>query len=94
MTRRAVTFINSTMKWQTAGRPIRSDEEVDRIYNEHCGKCPLLVDLHCTHKDCGCNIVSPTQEKSGFVSRMLTWLSPGLFNKIRRATEHCPIGLW
>lgn len=87
------TFVNSTIRWQQAGRPVRTDEEVQAIYDNHCSKCEFLVDQKCTFS-CRCNIVAPAKEKSDFFFRLTNWIAPGLFNKLRRATEHCPQKLW
>lgn len=75
--KRAVTYATSTAAWLSAGSPLRSAEEVDRIYVEHCAPCPQFKAGFCQKCGCACN----TGES-------------GLTNKIRRATEHCPLGRW
>jgi hypothetical protein len=54
-----------------------TDEEIAARY-AICESCPLLMDEHCTHKNCGCRI-SP---KRAIVSK-LSW-----------ASESCPVGKW
>ena len=82
-------------KWIEAGRPERTDSEVDAILDQHCSKCDLFKDGHCTHAECGCNVKSSEEEKSTFVGSLVSWIiSPALVNKLRMSTEHCPIGKW
>lgn len=71
-------YVSALANWKLAGSPVRSDEETARIYHEECKPCEHF------QKDescglCGCRL-SPTD--------------PAMANKIRMATEHCPIGKW
>jgi len=84
--RLAQRYASAVLRWQSAGRPLRSDAEVDRIHQvctccEHyqpkadgCGVC----------RDCGC----------GLRDAQFTGLLDALTNKIRMATEHCWAGKW
>ncbi len=75
-------YAASTLEWFRAGRPVRSDSEVARILrlcqSNECGDYEARGDDRGMCRACGC---------------MLN-LYGGLFNKIRRATEHCPKEYW
>ncbi|QDU97545.1 hypothetical protein [Lignipirellula cremea] len=66
-------------KWVTAGRPVRTDAEVLQILNDHCRPCELFNGVNCTHKRCGCRV-----NEGGHA----------MTNKIKMATEHCPMLEW
>lgn len=76
-------YASSTQNWIQAGSPIRNDEEVETVLSicrsNQCEQFVVNKDGETGHcKVCGCEL-----------NRM-----GGLVNKIRRATEHCPIGKW
>ena len=74
-------YASSTQNWIAAGSPIRNDEEVDAVLKicQGCEQFSVNKDGETGHcKVCGCE-----------VNRM-----GGMVNKIRRATEHCPLGKW
>lgn len=82
-------------RWHEAGCPIRTDEEMAEIFEQHCAKCPYYANGTCRHEQCGCN-VGPPDEKSPLVS-IASVLGVGkpaeaLTNKLRMATEKCPTG--
>lgn len=82
-------------KWRDAGYPERTDEQVDEILLSHCSNCKYLVDHICNHPTCGCHVVNRYGEDATFVGRLVKRMfSAALLNKIRMATEHCPIGRW
>lgn len=84
-------YVTSTMRWEAAGRPTRTDEQVDKILHEHCSVCPLFAESRCTHRDCGCQVRSVSGERIPIIG----WLLPrGMLNKLRMATEKCPDGRW
>lgn len=85
-------YMVSTAKWVRKGAPERNDEEVNQII-EICKACPqgYFKDGVCTHRSCGCNVMSANDEKVTLVGIVL---GRGMANKLRRATEHCPIGEW
>lgn len=72
-------YKEALLKWQKAGRPTRSQEEVDRIHEQYCSKCDWYDKEKKRCKGCGCKVTSS---------------SMAVFNKIKMATEHCPKGLW
>lgn len=74
-------YATSTQNWIAAGSPIRNDEEVEAALTicRGCEQFSANKDGETGHcKLCGCE-----------VNRM-----GGMVNKIRRATEHCPLGKW
>jgi hypothetical protein len=66
-------------EWIAAGRPERSDEEVRRIYSEHCEKCSWRKRRQNICRGCGCRVAT---------------YGMAVFNKIKMATEHCPRDQW
>lgn len=62
-------------KWHAAGRPVRSQEEVEDILENKCKPCPWYDKEKKRCKGCGCRV-----SNGGFP----------VFNKIKMATEHCP----
>ncbi len=74
---KAVRYGKAVKRWIAAGRPERSDEEVNEIYETLCQPCQHFNGKSC--KICGCRI-----KRSG----------QALANKVRMATEHCPIKKW
>lgn len=77
---RAGRYMSSTENWVRAGSPVRDDEEVKEILKT-CNSCEQFVhnnDNTGSCKVCGCALN----------------MMGGMFNKARRATEHCPLGKW
>ena len=69
-------FFSATAKWYAAGKPVRSDEEVERIFNEVCKPCTHFKKLK---GDLGwCNLCKCSLNLGDTL------------NKIRWATEGCP----
>jgi hypothetical protein len=64
-------------RWVEAGKPVRSDERVAEIYDQHCSQCPLLTETKMGQacKLCGC-----------LLSRERNFM-----NKLKWATEGCPL---
>jgi len=71
-------WLSAVKKWTLAGFPIRSLEEIEEVYNNKCIVCDH-VSKQGSCKICGCKISK---------------LRIALLNKIRMATEHCPIEEW
>jgi hypothetical protein len=71
---KATTYATAVARWIAAGFPIRSDEEVERIY-EICSACKWMHAAGYCQK-CGCRLSKSRQ---------------AMTNKIRMATEHCPL---
>ncbi len=79
---RVLTFAEATAQWIAAGRPVRDEAEVLRIYDDICGRCDRREATDdpgvswC--QQCGCRLGRGGQ----------------VLNKILLATEHCPLGKW
>jgi glycosyltransferase involved in cell wall biosynthesis len=65
-------------RWLRAGRPTRTDAETDRLY-EICQSCPRYDADRSACSLCGCRVA-----RGGWA----------VTNKIRMATEDCPLGKW
>ena len=72
-------YQNALRRWQNAGRPVRSAEEVETILEIHCKGCDWYDKDRERCKGCGCKVTTG---------------SMAIFNKIKMATEHCPQELW
>ena len=72
-------YKEALLRWQKAGRPKRSDKEVESLLNTYCKKCDWYDPEKERCKGCGCAVTS------GAVA---------IFNKLRMATEKCPRELW
>jgi hypothetical protein len=71
-------WLKAVRRWLKAGRPIRSDAEVEEIVTRLCPECPrgLWRPKRGYCFKCGCRI---SRSRNGFL------------NKARMATEHCPL---
>lgn len=65
-------------RWLAAGRPTRTDAETDRLF-EICEQCPRYDRDRSACSLCGCRV-----SRGGWA----------VVNKIRMATEDCPLGKW
>jgi glycosyltransferase involved in cell wall biosynthesis len=65
-------------RWLGAGRPTRTDAETDRLF-EVCEQCPRYDRDRSACSLCGCRV-----SRGGWA----------VVNKIRMATEDCPLGKW
>jgi len=79
ISRRIVTYAEAVIEWTAAGRPERSEEEVERIFKEKCCPCKSFDPDKNVCRRCGCRVAA-----DGFALR----------NKIKMATQHCPKGYW
>jgi len=75
----AYRYTRALSRWIKAGRPVRSNVEIKKIFELFCEPCadydaPMTA---CRH--CGCR-VSPDKSATQ--------------NKIAMATEECPLGKW
>lgn len=72
-------YFGAVRRWVAHGKPVRSDDRVVQIYEEYCKTCDRYdPDAHAC-KNCGCSVSTDS--------------SP-LGNKLKMATEVCPLGLW
>jgi len=76
-------YKEALLKWQRAGRPTRSEEEVKRIHETLCNPpgepCAWYDSEKKRCKGCGCKVSTS---------------SMAVLNKIKMATEHCPLEKW
>lgn len=78
--RRGLNFAIAYSKWAKAGKPLRTDEQIFKLYDDYCSKCPLDAfikkgpDRGICDK-CGCHIkrVSASEDKVN----MLAWPTEG-----------------
>lgn len=75
---RVTNYAKAVTKWFANGRPVRSDEEVGKLL-DICKGCEHYNAERSACKICGCN---------------LNLSQNAMVNKLRMATEHCPIGKW
>lgn len=78
-----VSYGKALTRWTLAGRPVRSSKETERIYRQICSLCE-----HFKPNEAG------TAGACGLCGCRLSPIAPATENKIRMATECCPIGLW
>jgi hypothetical protein len=72
-------YKEAIIKWQKAGRPTRTNEEVQKIHDTHCVGCSWYDPDKKRCKGCGCRVTTG---------------SVAVLNKIKMKTEHCPKGEW
>lgn len=70
-------YFGAIRKWVAKGKPVRSANEIEKLFEEHCSKCKRYDSKKKVCKNCGCNI------NTGSVP---------LANKLAMKTEHCPLG--
>lgn len=74
---KVVSYSAAVRKWVAAGRPERTQEEIESIFNEHCNRCEMFDKVKKICNSCGCP--SNTDQ-------------PAIRNKLKMATEACPLG--
>jgi hypothetical protein len=79
LVRRALSYAEAVIEWTAAGRPERSDKEVERIFAHFCKPCRWFDRHRQICRGCGCRVAN-----NGYA----------VVNKIKMATEHCPRKLW
>lgn len=70
-----MNYATALRRWVAAGKPERTDAEIEKLYDEHCSKCSMFQNGVCN--SCGC----PASKDQ-----------PAIRNKLRMATEECPLG--
>jgi len=74
---KVMNYFGAVRRWVASGRPTRSPEEVERLFNDHCKGCEKYdSDKHACNS-CGCAVTEDGDP---------------LTNKLAMATEHCPLG--
>ena len=76
---RLLTYAEAVARWTAAGCPTRSKEDTEEIFRVLCFPCGMFDRPQRRCRECGCR-VSP--------------VGPAILNKIKMATEHCPLGRW
>jgi hypothetical protein len=79
LVRRAISYTEALARWTAAGRPERSDKEVERIFHQQCKPCKWYDAERQICRGCGCRVAD-----NGYA----------VLNKIKMATEACPRNLW
>jgi hypothetical protein len=75
----ARNMYGAVRRWVASMMPVRSQEEVEAILNEHCLQCEVYDPEKKACKNCGCRVSDS---------------SVPLLNKIKMKTEVCPLGRW
>ena len=79
LVRRAISYTEALARWTAAGRPERSDKDVERIFHQHCRPCNWFDPERQMCRGCGCRVA-----ENGYA----------VLNKIKMATENCPRDFW
>ena len=80
ITMQAWLYKEALLRWNKAGRPKRSDEEVKELLEGHCkAACSWFDPKQGRCKGCGCAV------SEGSIA---------IFNKLRMGSEHCPQEKW
>lgn len=77
--KKAVTYARALSRWIKAGRPVRNEDEIRRVYEECCLQCEQYEEQSKICKCCGCKINLGNNPVA---------------NKIAMETETCPLGKW
>jgi hypothetical protein len=75
----AYRYTRALSRWIKAGRPVRSAEEIERIFETFCKPCDAYEETTSSCLHCGCRV-------------NLSKMAP--VNKIAMATEECLLGKW
>ena len=75
----AYHYTRALSRWIKAGRPVRSEEEIQRIYGSYCKPCDAYDEESSSCRHCGCRVNLATA---------------AMMNKIAMATETCPVDKW
>jgi len=75
----AYRYARALSRWIKAGRPVREEAEIKRIFEIFCEPCEAYEAENSTCCYCGCRV-------------NLAKLAP--LNKIAMATEECPLEKW
>jgi len=75
----AYHYTRALSRWIKAGRPVRNEAEIKRIFETFCSPCEAHDMESSSCRYCGCRV---------------NLKESALTNKIAMATEDCPIGRW
>lgn len=74
---KAVNYATAMRKWAAAGMPERTDDEISQLFDDHCSRCAMFDKERGVCNSCGC----PASKDQ-----------PAIRNKLKMATEACPLG--
>ena len=75
--KKVVNYFGAIRRWVALGRPTRTQEEIESLFEQHCSDCERYdKDKHAC-KNCGCSVSTDSEP---------------LGNKLAMASEHCPLG--
>lgn len=74
-----LSYKGALSEWVKAGKPTRTQQEVEKIIEKFCKKCDWYDRKAHRCKGCGCKV-----SKS----------SIAIINKVKMGNQHCPKGLW
>lgn len=77
MLKKIMNYSAAVRRWFAAGRPERTEAEIKEIFETHCSKCSMFDKQRQVCNSCGC----PASKEQ-----------PAIRNKLRMATEECPLG--
>ncbi len=75
----ATRYTRALSRWIKAGRPVRNESEIIRIFHGDCRVCEDYDHRASSCQYCGCRVNEST-------------IAP--LNKIAMKTEHCPLEKW
>ena len=87
--RKLESYAKSVRRWHQAGRPHRSDAEVAELFDACCTPCEEFDAAGNSCRVCGCKV-----RRGGLVLLGGVEIRSGFVNKLKMATEHCPLGKW
>lgn len=76
---KVMNYFGAIRRWVASGRPTRTKEEIQHLFDTHCKGCEMYDAVKHACKSCGCNVSQDGDP---------------LDNKLAMATEHCPLGRW
>lgn len=76
-TEKVKNYFGAIRRWHALGKPTRSPEEIEKLFEENCKGCDRYDNEKHACKNCGCSVSTKS--------------SP-LANKLAMASEHCPLG--
>lgn len=97
VTQKLTHYALALKRWANANYPVRDDAVVKEIFDKHCSKCHLYDKGVCKHEDCGCAVGPPDQQSILYSFADLIGVrapAEAMSNKLKMATERCPIGKW
>ncbi len=85
--KKGMNFARAYWRWQAAGKPLRDDDYIFEIFDNHCQGCEFFIpseakpNTHGECDSCGCHIkrVSEAEDEK---------------NKLDWPTEGCPEDFW